>query len=298
MKLSRKTGKIESGAYDARDPAERREAEFIDTVQKGPSSETDPAYEGIEFKEVDRVRKVHRKKHYFLRFLITCGIIAAVIAFLRSDYFAVEIYEVEGNHYYTDEEVLNIAQAPAGNNVLFDLQAGDIKNRLSKDPYFASVEVKRKLPRTVVIKVEERVQTAAFLYGDSYVVIDSTGLVLRKSDKMPELPILDGLTITKMNVGEQLEVAESSALTTTLQMLEAMQKGDIYFKRITMGEVIIRCYIYDTLIVKGSPAEITRAIESEDLQKVVTDLFSKGITRGTIKMGGTDYISFTPEIDG
>lgn len=285
MKLSRKTGKIESSRADAENRVR-------------PAAETEPSYEGIEFKEVDRVRKVHKKKHYLLRFLIACAVIAAVILFLRSNYFAVDTYKVEGNHYYTDEEVLNIAQAPTGNNILFDLQASEIKKRLSKDPYFASVEIKRKLPRTVVITVEERVQTAAFLYGDSYVVIDNTGLVLRKSDKMPELPILDGLTITKMNVGEQLEVEESSALTTTLQMLEAMQEGDIYFKRITMGEVIIRCYIYDTLIVKGSPAEITEAIKNEDLQKVVTDLFNKGITRGTIKMGGTDYISFSPEIDG
>ena len=51
-------------------------------------------YDDIEFKEVDRVRKVHRKKHYLLRFLIFIGIVAGVYIFLRSDYFSIK--EIRG----------------------------------------------------------------------------------------------------------------------------------------------------------------------------------------------------------
>ena len=37
------------------------------------------------------------------------------------------------------------------------------------------------------------------------------------------------------------------------------------------------------------------SIKNGYLQKVVSDLFENGINRGTINMGGDDYMSFSPE---
>ena len=72
------------------------------------------------YKEVERERKVHKKKHYFLRFLILLLILGGVYLFLRSDYFAVKEYRVEGNSYYADKEVMGMAKAKTGNNIIFD----------------------------------------------------------------------------------------------------------------------------------------------------------------------------------
>jgi len=40
-----------------------------------------------------------------------------------------------------------------------------------------------------------------------------------------------------------------------------------------------------------------QTIQRGELQKVVNNLFNDKINRGTIKVGGSDYMSFTPEID-
>ncbi len=254
-------------------------------------------YDDIEFKEVDRVRKVHRKKHYLLRFLIFIGIVAGVYIFLRSDYFSIKEIRVEGNTYYTDEEVIGLAKARTGSNIIFSPGIKEMKERLEKEPYFGDVDISRKLPGTIKITVTERAQTAAVLYGDSYIVIDKAGTVLRKTDIDPQLTVLTGLTISKMNVGEAMEVEESDSLATTLRMLDAMKEGDIYFKKIDVAKVMLHCYIYDSLIVKGTPNEIMNSIENKQLQKVVSDLFGESITRGTIKMSGEDYLSFSPEVE-
>ena len=66
-------------------------------------------YDGIEFKEVDRKKKVRKKKNYLLRFLVFVGILAAVTLFLSSGFFVIEKIEVQGNVYYNDEEVINIS---------------------------------------------------------------------------------------------------------------------------------------------------------------------------------------------
>ena len=46
-------------------------------------------YEGIEFKEVDRVRKKRKKKHYLLRFLVFRAVCAGMYIFITSSFFAV-----------------------------------------------------------------------------------------------------------------------------------------------------------------------------------------------------------------
>ena len=83
----------------------------------------------------------------------------------------------------------------------------------------------------------------------------------------------------------------------TIKMLNTMKDGDMYFKMIDVSKVVIKAYIYDNLVVKGTPGEITDAIESGELQKVVTDLFDQKISRGTIVMGGSSYMSFSPDLE-
>lgn len=91
------------------------------------------------------------------------------------------------------------------------------------------------------------------------------------------------------------EVEEDVILETTLNMLDTMENGDIFFKKIDVSRVIIKAYIYDTLIVKGTPKQMTKAIESGDLQKVVNNLLKNDTTRGTISLGNQNYMSFSPE---
>lgn len=254
-------------------------------------------YRRIALKHVERQRKKHRKKHYFLRFVVLLCIGTGVFLFLKSNYFNIKNFSVEGNSYYTDAEIISMAKAKKGVNLIFDAGLSDIKKNLKDNPYFEDIYVKRSLPDKLVISVKERRQTAAIVYGESFVVIDENGIVLRKANVDPQVTLLTGLTISKMNIGEKIEVEEADSLNMTLRMLSATNKGDLFFKKIDVSKVLIRAYIYDTLSVKGTPKELMQTIQRGELQKVVNDLFNDKINRGTIKVGGSDYMSFTPEID-
>lgn len=252
-------------------------------------------YDDIEFKEIDRKRKVRKKKNYLLRFLITAGIIAAIGVFLSSGFFDVKTIEVEGNRYYKDHEVINLAGAETGGNIFWGAGSGDIKDKLLKDPYFSEVKVKRKLPSTLVITVKERQQIAAIVYADQYIVIDKEGIILRKSSVDPKITLLTGLTVSKLRLSERVEAEEAATLETTLSMLDTMQDGDIYFKKIDVSGIVVKAYIYDTLAVKGTAKQLNKVIESGDLQKVVNNLLKNDMTRGTISVGDHNYMSVSPE---
>lgn len=248
-----------------------------------------------EFNHIDRPKKVRKKKNYLLRFCIFLAVVAGLFAFSFSDFFLVKKVEAEGNSYYSDKEIMNMAGAQLGVNLLWDTDVSEMKENLTGDPYFVDIKVKRKLPNTLHFEVDERVQIAAIVYGENYIVIDKDGTVLRKSDVNPKVTLLTGLTISKLTVGEKVEAEETSTLETTLEMLSTMRDGDIFFKKIDVSKVVIKAYIYDTLIVKGTPKQMIKAIEGGDLQKVVNNLLKHDTTRGTIKLGNHNYMSFSPE---
>lgn len=254
-------------------------------------------YKDIEFKEVERKKKVRKKKNYLLRFGVFIGVIAAAALFLSSSFFDVKTIEVDGNGYYNAEEVRNLAVVSTGNNIFWGGDVRAIEDNLLKDPYFEEVNVRRKLPSTLVIEVKERTQIAAIVYGEQYVVIDKDGLVLRKSKVDPKITLLTGLTISKLSLGEKVEAEEQSAMKTTLTMLHAMQDGDVYFKRIDVSGIVLRAYIYDTLVVKGTAKQILKGLESGDLQKVINNLLKNDTTRGTIHLGEHNYMPFSPEFE-
>lgn len=248
----------------------------------------------ILFREIPREKKKRRKKHLMVRFLAVVAIVLGIVAFLFSPVFNVRQIEVIGNQYYTDEEIINMGGARTGVNLLFHPGKKDIEKKLSEDPYFEKVTVGRKLPATLTIEVKERQQVAAVVYGNGYVVIDVDGLVLRTTDTDPKLTILTGLTLSKIKGGEKIQAVEKQTLKTTLEMVSTMRKGDFYFKKIEMSDRYITAYIFDTLIVKGTPKQMKSSIDQGDLQKVVNKLYKNKTRRGTISLGEHNYISFSP----
>lgn len=258
--------------------------------------DADPVYdEETGYRKIDREKKKRKKKNYLLRFLIVVLVVGGVFAFTFSSFFLVENVTADGNYYYSDEEIMHMAGADQGINLIWDVDKSDYADALLESPYFAEVKVKRKLPKTLHFEVKERRQIAAVVYGEDYIVIDKEGTILRKSDIDPKVTLLTGLTVSKLSTGSKLEAEEEVVLETTLNMLDTMENGDIYFKKIDVSKVIIKAYIYDTLIVKGTPKQMTKSIESGDLQKVVNNLLKNDTTRGTISLGNQNYMSFSPE---
>ena len=245
-------------------------------------------------------RAIKRKKRR-IKFVVKLGVFlliaGAVVFLLKSPFFSVKNFRVEGNSYYTDEEILVMGNCKTGGNIFIGIDTGDIRSRLEKDAYMSSVKVKRVLPDTVKIQLEERKQTAAIVYGEKYVVVYGDGVVLRKTGVMPEITVLKGLTISKLSVGEKVETEEKVLLRQTLQMLSVMEKSNMYFKTIELSEGEIKAHILDNLICQGTPENIMKAMEKDSLQLVVQELFDRKIERGTIKISGDRTVSFTPKID-
>ena len=95
-----------------------------------------------------------------------------------------------------------------------------------------------------------------------------------------------------MTPGKALQVEQAYLLTDTLSLLNLVEENDIYFKRIDFSTVIIRAYIYDDLYCEGAPANIRDNMAS--IQKLLQELYKEEITRGVIRVGTDNYLSYSP----
>ncbi len=245
-----------------------------------------------------RLIKQHMRK-VRLRTILTVLVVAAlcVLFALKAPAFNVSKYEVTGNRYYTDDEIANMGNCNLGVNIFTGVDCGDIRDRLMKDPYMVRVSVRRKLPSTITINLTERTQTAGIVYGESFVVIDEEGIVLRKTTVDPKVTVLRGLSISSMNLGEPIQVDEEVLYRQCMDIIAAMKENNMYFKSITISPTEVRAYVLDNLLVRGMPDNIIFALENNDIQLVVQELFKQGKEVGTIKVTGDNYVSFTAKVE-
>lgn len=251
----------------------------------------------IRKRKEERLQKKIRERNRIRNRLIAIVVVIGAIVFSFSGFFTVTSIMVEGNSYFTAEEIIAMSHAEPGHNIIYNADKSSIIDYLEANPYIKSAKVRRSLPGTLVIRVEEREQTAAIVYDEDYLIIDSEGVLLRKTRTEPKITIIEGIKVSKIKLGEKIEATDSRVLSNSLSILNAMIKGDLYFTRLKMTDLYVNAYIYEALLVKGTEETIVDAIDSGRLHKVVEDLFSKNIKRGTITITEEGYASFVPSVE-
>lgn len=171
-------------------------------------------------------------KHICIMGAVVVAVVLTMVIFFR-----VHDIQVEGNHFYSMQEVADAAGISEGDNLL-TLSRGEIAgNIIAKLPYVKSVRVNRRLPDTVVLHVTEYDATYAVCdTGGTYYLITAAGKVTAEVDEREaKLHIL--ITQPQVNaaaVGETITLPAAqgqetetqnllSALLSLLQELEAAE---------------------------------------------------------------------------
>jgi cell division septal protein FtsQ len=125
-----------------------------------------------------------------------CGIYCAA----RSPLFTVRVVEVSGAgsselDASLAQSVTDLAQVPVGKANLFDLDLGQIENRVLSNAWIRSVRVKKSFPQTLAIEVDLKTPQAIFQsLGGGLSYIDTDGRPFGKVSlaSLRDLPLLSG----------------------------------------------------------------------------------------------------------
>ena len=259
------------------------------------SAEDREIAERIRIRKIETERKRRRHKRHIIEAVvfIVLAITALILSF--TPIFTVDSIEVKGNSHYSAEEVISIAHAAPGKNLIYHSDKGSIQRYLESNPYIKSAEVSRKFPSTLVIKVSERTAVMALKYDNDYLILDNEGILLQKSPTKPKLTIVEGNIIKKIKLGQALETEDSDLMSKSTAIIRAMGESDLYFVKLDMKDKYsIKAYVYNSLIVKNDYDLLIENMKNGKLHQVLDKLFSESIKRGTITFNEDGTSTYMP----
>lgn len=166
-------------------------------------------------------RKLYR---ILIEAVVVALFIAALVFFVG---FRVTKVQIEGNQYYTDEEIKKmVLDAPnAGNSILVMLTKTEEK---TKDAQMIDhVTIKRKNRNTIVVSVKEKQMVGCLEFQGQYVNFDRQGVIQIITDEQMEgVPLIDGLSVKSVKVGQKLKGINTKKLNTILSVGKMLEKSE------------------------------------------------------------------------
>lgn len=141
--------------------------------------------------------------------LLTMGLIFLFTIF-TGEYFYSKNTIIIGNNEIKEEKILSDLNISDNKNI-FMYSIKDMKEKLLKNPYIKSVDIKRKLPNTFIVEIEEKIVSAVITNDESKFYIDKYGEIVEKTEKNDTnvLVIKAQYDIIKGNINyEKLEYSE------------------------------------------------------------------------------------------
>ncbi|MDF2672036.1 MAG: FtsQ-type protein [Clostridiales bacterium] len=170
----------------------------------------------------DKIENKIRKRRRILKLLMLIIFICALLILMfKSEYFNVSKIIVENNNFVTTEEVTVLSNVKGEN--LFLVNKNKLEVNIQKNPYIEGINIRRKLPSTLVIRVIEKQIKGLIKFQNSFINVDNNGKMVQVINKFPngEIPLIEGINVEQYVPGLNLikeDKIKQDALETILTL--------------------------------------------------------------------------------
>ena len=201
----------------------------------------------------NRRRRRNRSRFGLLLKLLCAVMVVVGLTVGATVFFQAEEIQVNGNVRYTQEEIVSITGIQLGDN-LYKMNKGQICRELCRSlPYIEEANIRRKLPSTIIINVNELRAVAQIAVPPTYVateeeleamnleegetpprsatepwLISQTGKLLEPAGADSTAMVVTGITPLDASAGTALKVPQSEELKMAglLQLLSALEERE------------------------------------------------------------------------
>ena len=247
--------------------------------------------------DLRRKKRIREQKIRRYTFFAVLGIIAILIVMFLTPLFHIKTVNIEGNSRVTVEEINGKLGDLTGKN-LFSTRKHSIKKKLADFAYVENVAVKKKpFPPTLTVEIIEKQPAVQISYGESFVVIDSEGIVLEKTvEKLEQIPICNGLKVSTANEGEFISLKSKETQEIVIECIGNMEKADIIkdITQMSFEDMTNISFNYQSRldVICGTHIDFARKLElfkqAVNSNKLIQN------SRGTINLATTGKAIYTP----
>ena len=170
-------------------------------------------------------KKINKKVIGFFSIIILIAII--VVLALTAPIFNITDITVNGNNQVSTNMIINLSGLRKGENI-FKFNS-TVEQKIKENTYIESVNIKRKLPGTVIISVKERTVKYQINLINSYVYIDKNGYILENSSEKKDVPVIVGLSIKEdeMLNEKRLKTEDLEKLNDIIKIIDSAKTINI-----------------------------------------------------------------------
>lgn len=188
-------------------------------------------------KEKQRKKKIRKVLNFFKILILTAAFFYLIYYIGSSPLFYIKNAEITGSTKYTEQQLLDTSSVCLGNNG-FSYIGGNIadilqlryKNQemqvLKSMHYIEEIDIRFRLPDTVVFNIKERTPVFALFNNNKYLFIDSKGFVVDVSENNSELMEIKGVNIININPGQYLDDNIIQDIYLCLNIIDIIKKCD------------------------------------------------------------------------
>lgn len=200
-------------------------------VLKPPKKKASPQLSRDEMRNIKKkkVSKRRKLKKHLLSFLLAVVVLCVGTVLVFSVFFKINTVSVTGDKVYSEKTVIEKSGIETGSN-LFGVNPQKLSQKLSSElPYIKSVTVEKKLPETLIIKIEATREVAAVVNNGVFVLIDETGKVLDRDASVlrENVAVINNVKLKEYNEGKQIVLTDEKKNETLLTLLDAIKKSGL-----------------------------------------------------------------------
>ena len=196
-----------------------KEEKYNKKIKKKKKQQIDPVNQLIRKERIKKIVKI-------TSVLLIIGL--AVVLTLLSPIFNIKEIEIIGNNNISKEEIISLSQIQKEENIFKVLNIKTI-DKIKNNAYINEVDISKKLPNKIQIKIKEREPSYSLEYGNGYVYLNNQGYMLEIASIKKEYPILTGITTSKENykAGNRLDEKDLIKLGTVIKIMDVAKANKI-----------------------------------------------------------------------
>jgi cell division protein FtsQ len=210
---------------------------------------------------------VIRKKKILIKRTILLSILLIVLLCtlcLKLPYFNIATVEVKNNRNISAEEVVALSGITGDNNIFY-INLSRIKSGILSNPYILEVNIKRRLPDSLILNVQEREALFYVLTGNQYAVLDgnATLLEIRDSIQGMDLVKVEGIKVDSMEPGMVIDQENNRTARTLAIFADLIRRNSsgINFSSVDLSNLInINLYISNMCIKLGNNENLEKKL--------------------------------------
>ena len=203
------------------DDFDAKTEEVIQMTNKNKIKKEKEKMKKLEQQEIKRKKKNKKIKLAIEIFMILAIIIGGITFALVSPIFNIKNIEIQNNEKINAEEIKSLSELKTDENIFRYISSKIIEN-IKTNAYIEKVEIHRKLPDTVVIKVKERKHSYSVDFLGKYAYINNQGYILEISEDSNQKPIIQGITTKEEDiiVGKRLCKEDLEKLEDVIKIMD------------------------------------------------------------------------------